>query len=212
MFSTFHPNRWILYAVAFPIVIFELLMWQIGLYAIEQRYAPYATDAQASDLIYQIHKNRHSKVIDTSSWKTYRNEKYGFEFTYYPDSSNFEILSHYDNEQKEIPNSEFWLTDLTNLSRMIISPLGSTWPDLSKSNLKQTTTVGNFSAKRHVSVSANGIGWVVINEIPNKWFPRFAFQITTINARFGEKDLTKDEVAGWEAIISTFKFFEPKAN
>lgn len=87
MFSTLHPNRWILYAVAFPIVIFELLMWQIGLYAIEQRYAPYATDAQASDLIYQIHKNRHSNIIDTSSWETYRNKKYRFELKHRNDYS-----------------------------------------------------------------------------------------------------------------------------
>ena len=50
------------------------MWWQVTLYSLDQELA--------SQLVPEPHRKVASTGIDTTDWKTYRNEKYGFEFQY----------------------------------------------------------------------------------------------------------------------------------
>ncbi|MBI2052812.1 MAG: hypothetical protein HYT34_01040 [Candidatus Ryanbacteria bacterium] len=82
MFYILHSNRWLVWAIVAEIVASIIVLWQIQLYSTEQ-------DAVVLEYISIAASTRKSGVdasvplsTSTSGWKTYRNEKYGFEFKY----------------------------------------------------------------------------------------------------------------------------------
>ena len=87
MFRIIHPNRWFIWTIALIVMIFIVVWGAVERYAIEQETE---TAGQNSLL------GRETSKLDTTGWKTYRNEEYGFEFKYpvdwSEDTTNTEIL------------------------------------------------------------------------------------------------------------------------
>ncbi len=82
MFYIISPNRWLIWTIALAILIAMFVWWQIELYTIEADTQ--LIETQSAPPI-QHKSAQTTSAINTSSWKTYRNEKYGFEFKYPPD-------------------------------------------------------------------------------------------------------------------------------
>lgn len=79
MFRIIHPNRWFIWTIALIVMIFIVVWGAVERYAIEQEYS------YTGDEIYysvRLHKKTSPSAVDTSSWKTYRDEEYGFELQY----------------------------------------------------------------------------------------------------------------------------------
>src|SRR3990167_2125855 len=74
MFRVIYPNRWFIWTIVACLVAGILVWWQVTLYSLDQELA--------SQLAPEPHRKVASTGIDTTDWKTYRNEKYGFEFRY----------------------------------------------------------------------------------------------------------------------------------
>jgi len=97
MFHIIYPNRWFVWTIVACIVVGMLVWWQVTLYSLDQELA--------SQLAPEPHRKVASTGIDTTDWKTYKNEEYGFEFKYPEKLKLIEngdkvVLSHsipYDN-------------------------------------------------------------------------------------------------------------------
>ena len=76
MFKIIHPNRWLIWTVALIVMIFIVVWGAIERYAIEQE-----TEITGQNSLL----GRETSKLDTTGWKTYRNEQYGFEFKYPPE-------------------------------------------------------------------------------------------------------------------------------
>ncbi|OGZ52234.1 MAG: hypothetical protein A3A29_02985 [Candidatus Ryanbacteria bacterium RIFCSPLOWO2_01_FULL_47_79] len=73
-----HPNRWLIWTIALIVMIFIVVWGAIERYAIEQE-----TEITGQNSLL----GRETSKLDTTGWKTYRNERYGFEFKYPEDIS-----------------------------------------------------------------------------------------------------------------------------
>ncbi|OGZ51306.1 MAG: hypothetical protein A3F26_02165 [Candidatus Ryanbacteria bacterium RIFCSPHIGHO2_12_FULL_47_12b] len=73
-----HPNRWLIWTIALIVMIFIIVWGAIQRYAIEQE-----TEITGQNSLL----GRETSKLDTTGWKTYRNERYGFEFKYPEDIS-----------------------------------------------------------------------------------------------------------------------------
>ena len=73
-----HPNRWLIWTIALIVMIFIVVWGAIERYAIEQEVENIGQNSLLG---------RKTSKLDTTGWKTYRNERYGFEFKYPEDIS-----------------------------------------------------------------------------------------------------------------------------
>ena len=97
MFRIIYPNRWFVWTIVIAVVIAVGLYWYFMIQAI--RYRATSANLELERQIFELKKKRLGQ-IDTTGWKTYQNEKYGFEFKY-PEklklikNGNKVILNHY---------------------------------------------------------------------------------------------------------------------
>jgi len=77
LYHTVHPNRGMLYFLLAAAIILLIVFWYSQLFVIEQE-----SDLSSSQEIPQPPANPAGVSVDTTGWKTYRNEEYGFEFEY----------------------------------------------------------------------------------------------------------------------------------
>jgi hypothetical protein len=86
MFRTIYPNRWFIWTIVIIFAAFIYVGGAIVQFAIEQR-----SEGELIAATPIPHRAKKAVDIDTSTWKTYRNEKYGFEFKYQKDFSIKEL-------------------------------------------------------------------------------------------------------------------------
>lgn len=79
-----------LLAIIFFIGVLPLLCFYVG-----ARYGEVKEQAERVETVSFIPKAKVAEGVDTSEWKTYRNEKYGFEFKY-PESTTISVSSDGD--------------------------------------------------------------------------------------------------------------------
>lgn len=75
MFKVIHPNHWFIWCLVVIFCAFVFIEWQIFLLNLHQEQFAQIQESKAEDL--------------TSSWKSYKSEKNGFEFKY-PEDLSFE--------------------------------------------------------------------------------------------------------------------------
>ncbi|HEY4477010.1 MAG TPA: hypothetical protein VJB56_00080 [Candidatus Paceibacterota bacterium] len=81
MFHIIYPNRWFVWTIVACLVAGILVWWQVTLYSLDQELA--------SQLVPEPHRKVASTGIDTTDWKTYRDEEFWFEIKY-PANVSFE--------------------------------------------------------------------------------------------------------------------------
>lgn len=82
MLRIIHPNRWFIWTIALIVMVFIVVWGAVQRYAIEQEYGYTADEIYYSIRIQRKQTPPEQSSIDTSDWKTYRNEEYGFGFRY----------------------------------------------------------------------------------------------------------------------------------
>ncbi len=147
--------------------------------------------------------------IDTSNWKTYRNEKYGFEVRY-PADWRLDIMDKHDNAGKVTLQSVFWLSDQA-LHRVLITPLGFGAFDAEKKDIVETKSlsVNDVAGRWREFGDAGGIYAVDVDQFFQKQYPSFEIVFIPVNAR---PYIDQVKISQFKTILGTFKFIEPQAN
>jgi len=153
LFETIHPNRWFVWTIALIVMIFTVVWGAIERYAIEQEYS-YTGD----EIFYSV--RLHKKLPDVSSWKTYRNEKYGY-VVLYPSTWS---LQKYDELAREIPTREEAITfvkeddAITNPSWLAIDLIDTTLAEkitggtvLDEAFVRKNCSVFNANVSMYIS-------------------------------------------------------------
>ncbi len=147
-----------------------------------------------------------SQSVIPADWKTYRNEKYGFEMKY-PADWNFEIIDSYNSDGTVLtPENKFYFTDGA-LHRIIILPLGPGEGGLfggppGPVEIKNITLSGmNVWWRKYAD--SKGVYGIMIDHFPNTRYPAFSMLFIPINAR---EYIDPSKLTLFDQIASTFKF------
>jgi len=132
--------------------------------------------------------------IDTSSWQTYRNDKYGFEFQY---PKGFVITSHSGEDEIVIAEGEdgHWMYDIKIENNSDNSTLEKIAEERTDGKMVSNIVLGGYPAKRHSIKNYGDYGnaWVI------SVVGRSIFTV------YGD-DSSISNKSHFEALLSTFKF------
>ncbi|HEY4477042.1 MAG TPA: hypothetical protein VJB56_00245 [Candidatus Paceibacterota bacterium] len=82
MFRIIYPNRWFIWAIVICVVAGVLLWWQVMLYSLDQELAnAWKPEPHRKTALTGVYAST-TLSTSTAGWKTYRNEKLGFELQY----------------------------------------------------------------------------------------------------------------------------------
>lgn len=149
MFNVVYPNRWFIWAVVACLVVGVFVWWQIELYSLDQELAnewarePHRKISQpAGD----------TSTIDTSTWKTYRNEEFGFQIKNLDDRIPFRVFVDatstlsYGWAGGEAPSFTLHLRhNLARFHQFIYNPYDDANEDLTYSPVEQQWVVTSHS-------------------------------------------------------------------
>jgi eight-cysteine-cluster-containing protein len=181
----------------------------------------YEAEENSPDPNYEEHRKIYNQIlstfkfIDTSSWKTYRNEEYGFEFKY-PES--FYLLDRLEQKENAVLVSDEKIEFNEHLDGYF-API-SFYPT---DNARDKIYIDSLSEKETREITVNDIGakfikGVVPEQLPYHGFNRIVIifekpKITLIASdvrTFAGGKVTFDLEITIDQILSTFKFIEPE--
>ena len=214
MFKIIFPNRWLIWTIAIAVIVCIVLLWQINLYSIEQN----TSVVEQIQFVKPKTASRTSALnIDTSTWKTYRNEKYGFEFKY-PTDWEIDAASS-DNDRFSMDTFHH-----AYIHGGFI-PGGGATVDLWVRTDLSSTNLNNFILKlgdqvdtpKTVSVAGDqGLEAIYKNQIKGSFYENGIIILIPHNSLVYQFFLDNGEInydysKDFHKILSTFKFIEPKA-
>jgi hypothetical protein len=146
-----------------------------------------------------------STAVDTTSWQTYVNEKYGFELKYPPDW-HLITRSSYDLNQKLVAaDSEFYFSSPSENgmeSSFIVAPLGPIYvPEINVEVTEEKTINDPVPARWREIASAS----YIIDKFQNSKYPLFRIDFRPTGA---SPSIRPNDFPVLTTIFSTFRFTE----
>jgi hypothetical protein len=219
-------NRWFVWTIIGVVIIGVVVWWQVEMYRVELLSGTYNNDAQTYESIKIFRESKILKQqtsVDISKWKTYRNEKYGFEFRYPPvsprsiyengymtenswgttfDFNGFSITL--DDNAKNLSYTE-WFTENLDDSKHVLTKIGffkeiASYPD-------SRALFSTFNAPFPDNYDDGPYSVTHIMFFPNH-------KVVTFHLGQDKADLVKyvdDFSKLGEVLLPTLKFFEPTA-
>lgn len=223
MFKEVFLKHWLDWTIAIIIMVFILLMGAIQRYSIEQDYS-----FTGDEIFYTIKlhaRHQQQNTVDTSGWKTYRNEKYGFELKYpvnYKTPVEGGTGINFGNSSSPFEDDGRLYIDIKiyngeDLQQMLDKDQNTprlAWggSGVAYYNIRKYLLDGQEGLR----FDSHGEGGVFSNEIllPYNAYLYRIFYNTEAYVYETDNDMGKkiSSIDEFDKILSTLKFFEPTAN